>query len=56
MRESDPVEVDPPDGDATNEVPEDRIEPGEPSVEGVAFVLLGALATLYVIARIAGLV
>ena len=32
------------------------IEPGRPDPENVAFVLLGALAALYVFARVAGLV
>lgn len=34
----------------------DPIEPGQPSAENVAFVLLGVLLGLYVIARLAGLV
>lgn len=34
----------------------DRIEPGNPSPENVAFVVLGALSALFVLARIGGLV
>jgi hypothetical protein len=34
----------------------DPVEPGRPSAENTAFVLLGVLGALYVIARIAGLV
>jgi len=34
----------------------DVIEPGRPKAENVAFVLLGVLAAVYVVARIAGLV
>lgn len=36
--------------------PDAPIEPGRPSAENALFVLLGALATLYVIASVAGLV
>ena len=32
------------------------VDPGSPSAENVAFVVLGALVTLFVLARIAGLV
>lgn len=35
---------------------EDRIEPGSPTTEHVAFVILGALGAMYVIARMIGLV
>lgn len=34
----------------------DPVDPGDPTVESVAFVLLGALLTLFVMARVAGLV
>ena len=34
----------------------DVIEPGRPSAENAAFVLLGVVSALYVIARLAGLV
>ena len=34
----------------------DVVEPGRPSAENAAFVLLGVLVALYVIARLAGLV
>lgn len=49
------------DGDALGWLPEQdpavaRIEPGAPTVENVAFVLLGALATLFAFGRVAGLV
>jgi len=39
-----------------DEPPDVPIHPGDPSVENVAFVVLGALVTLFVFARIAGLV
>lgn len=32
------------------------VDPGDPSAENVAFVVLGALLTLFVFARVAGLV
>lgn len=32
------------------------VEPGRPSAENVAFVLLGVVLALYVVARLAGLV
>lgn len=34
----------------------DRIEPGSPSLENVLFVLLGVLATLFVIVRVTAFV
>ena len=34
----------------------DPVDPGDPTVESVAFVLLGALLTLFVMARVAGFV
>ena len=46
------------DGDApANADPpvDDRVEAGEPTAENALFVVLGALATLFVIARVAGL-
>ena len=47
------------DGEPWEDEPEPRdvpIHPGDPSAENVAFVVLGALVTLFVLARIAGLV
>ena len=47
------------DGEPWEDEPEPRdvpIHPGDPSAENVAFVVLGALVTLFVFARIAGLV
>ena len=41
------------DGTDPHDVP---IDPGDPTAENVAFVVLGALVTLFVLARIAGLV
>lgn len=34
----------------------DPVDPGDPSPENVAFVVLGALLTLFVLARVAGFV
>ena len=34
----------------------DPVDPGDPSAENAAFVLLGALLTLFVLGRVAGLV
>ena len=39
-----------------DEPPAVPVHPGDPSAENVAFVVLGALVTLFVLARIAGLV
>lgn len=36
--------------------PVDRIEPGDPAPENVAFVLLGAMVTLVAFGHVAGLV
>ena len=47
--DGEPVE----DGTDPLDVP---VDPGSPSAENVAFVVLGALVTLFVLARIAGLV
>lgn len=44
------------EGPADGAEPDVPIEPGRPSAESALFVLLGALATLYVIASVAGLV
>ena len=46
------------DGDAPADAEplvDDPIEAGEPTAENVLFVVLGALATLFVVARVAGL-
>jgi len=42
--------------DAGEAFVEPPIEPGRPKAENVAFVVLGALGALYVVARVAGLV
>jgi hypothetical protein len=34
----------------------DSVDPGDPAAENVAFVVLGALLTLFVLGRVAGLV
>lgn len=49
------------DGDSLGWLPDgepaiDRIQPGDPTTENAAFVLLGALATLFAFGRVAGLV
>lgn len=36
--------------------PIEQIGPGQPTIENAAFVLLGALATLFAFGRVAGLV
>ena len=42
--------------DLDDEQTPDTVDPGDPSAEGVAFVVLGALLTLFVFGRVAGLV
>lgn len=57
------VNDDPGDGDwdyqiedVTDDPTPEPVDPGDPSAENVTFVVLGALLTLFVLARVAGLV